>query len=282
MLYRNSDITRQNPSCFLFVIDQSSSMAQKFGDRAENQSKADGVALALNNLLRNLIITCSKADGIRNYFDVGIIGYGATVGSAWTGGLAGQELVPIRDVAHNFARMTEKVVVLPSAVPADASQQAVPMPVWVDPVAKGSTLMCQALRHAHSLLQQWLYRNPSSSPPVVVHITDGEATDGDPAPLMAALTELGTVNGQVILFNVHLSSSRDAAPTSFPDTAEGLPNVFAKTLYERASVLTPYMRTVAWNHGTMVSEEARAFVLNADPSLLVLALEIGTRPGSLW
>ena len=42
------------------------------------------------------------------------------------------------------------------------------------------------------------------------------------------------------------------------------------------------MRTVAWENGLPLTDAAKAFVLNADPTLLVLALEIGTRPGKLW
>jgi hypothetical protein len=116
----------------------------------------------------------------------------------------------------------------------------------------------------------------------VVHITDGEATDGNPAPLMEAIMDLRTVNGPVILFNVHLSSSRSSVPTSFPDIADGLPDSYSRMLFHHSSLLTPHMRTVAWDHSRMVSEEARAFVLNADPTLMVLALEIGTRAGSTW
>jgi len=269
----NVEITRRNPACFLFLIDQSSSMAQPFGTRSEvspTLTKAAGVAQALNDLLRNLIITSSKSDGIRNYFEVGIIGYGKTVGFAWQGALAGSELVPIRDVAHHFIGVNDGV---------DGEPRH---PVWVAPTAEGSTLMCDGIRLTHSVLESWVFRNRNSFPPVVVHITDGEATDGDPGPLLAALRELGTAHGRVILFNVHLSSNRGAAATSFPDSAAGLPDPFARMLFEQSSLLTPFMRTVAWDQKLFLTEQARAFVLNADPSLMVLALEIGTRPGKLW
>jgi hypothetical protein len=281
MLYTNSDITRDNPSCFLFIIDQSSSMAQFFGDRRENATKAEGVALALNNLLRNLIITCSKSDGVRNYFDIGVIGYGQTVAPAWGGPLAGQELVPIRDVAAHFARVVEKKQMVTNSR-GQLVEQTVKTPVWVEPRSGGSTLMCEALSCAHRILAAWTLRNSTSFPPVVVHITDGEATDGNPAPYMAALTELGTTNGRATLFNVHLSSRRDSVPTSFPDSPDGLPDAFSRMLFEQASTLTPFMRSVAWNNGLALSDQAKAFVMNADPTLMVLALEIGTRPGNLW
>ncbi len=280
----NNGITRHNPSCFLFLVDQSSSMAQPFGeDRVAAQTKAEGVALALNNLIRNLVITCSKAEGVRNYFDIAVIGYGKTIGSAWTGALAGGEIVPIRDVAYNFARMAERTPAA-SGVPVQTAR----VPVWVEPSAGGSTPMCEALHYSYGLLSNWLRTNNSAFPPVVVHITDGEATDGDPAPLMASLTDLKTANGSVTLFNVHLSSRWGAVPASFPDTpaalvdATGKPDPFARMLWERASVLTPFMRSVAWDNGIYLTPESKAFVLNADPTLMVLALEIGTRPGNIW
>jgi hypothetical protein len=103
-------------------------------------------------------------------------------------------------------------------------EQTTRVPVWIEPQAKGSTLMCEALKLSHDILQAWVMRNQTAHPPVVVHITDGEATDGNPAPLMEAIMDLRTGNGPANLFNVHLSSSRSSVPTSFPDTADGLPD----------------------------------------------------------
>jgi hypothetical protein len=277
--YTNSDITRYTPSCFCFILDQSSSMAEPFGERDGQLpvTKAQAVALALNNLLRNLILSCSKSDGIRDYFEVAVIGYGAEVGPAWQGALQGRELVSISQVAEHVLKLEERPVSM-----ADGTTETISAPIWLLPKAHGSTTMCTALHHAHGILSFWTNRNPSSHPPVIVHITDGEATDGDPAPYLDALANLGTGNGRATLFNVHLSSRRSAQPLSFPDQPTALPDSYAHLLFDKASYLTPYMRTIAWENGLPLSEQSRAFVLNADPSLLVLALEIGTRPGRLW
>ncbi len=70
-----AEISRDNPTCFLFVIDQSGSMDEI---TETGRSKADFVADVLNKTLYTLVTTCSKADGVRNYFDVGVIAYGGT------------------------------------------------------------------------------------------------------------------------------------------------------------------------------------------------------------
>ena len=52
-------------------------------------------------------------------------------------------------------------------------------------------------------------------------------------------------------------------------------------LFETSSPLSPTMRALAKEHGFDPSENARAFVLNADMVLLVQAIDIGTRPSNL-
>ena len=67
-----AEISRENPTCFLFVIDQSGSMDEI---TETGRSKADFVADVLNKTLYTLVTSCSKSDGVRNYFDVGVISY---------------------------------------------------------------------------------------------------------------------------------------------------------------------------------------------------------------
>src|SRR6266404_2591753 len=99
-----AEISRNNPSCFLFLIDQSGSMVDNFSGEVAKK-KADGVADAINKLLQNLVIRCAKEEGVRDYFHVGVIGYGATVASAFGGQLAGRELVPVSEIANSPARI---------------------------------------------------------------------------------------------------------------------------------------------------------------------------------
>src|SRR6266404_6147009 len=70
-----AEISRDHPTCLLFVIDQSGSMDEK---TEGGMSKAQFVSDVLNKTLYTLVTNCSKADGVRNYFDVAIIAYGGS------------------------------------------------------------------------------------------------------------------------------------------------------------------------------------------------------------
>lgn len=274
----SADISRNNPSCFLFVVDQSGSMEDTFGAAAK--AKADGVADAINRLLQDLVIKCAKSEGVRDYYHVGVIGYGNNVGPAFGGDLLGQELVPISSIAEHPARVEERTRKVDDGA-GGLTEQAVKFPVWFDPIANGGTPMCEAMAHAREILDEWIEDHPKAFPPVVIHITDGESTDGDPTEAMKALKTLQSKDGNVLLFNVHLTDNPNADTLSFPDSPETLPDQYAQTLFEGSSPLTPFMRNVAKEMGFDVSERTRGFVLNADLPLVVQALEIGTRPSNL-
>lgn len=103
-----AEISRSNPSCFVFLIDQSGSKQDPFGGGESTRKKADGVADAINKLLQNLVIKCAKSEGVRDYYNVSVIGYGTHVGSAFAGALSGRESVPISEIANQPAHIEER------------------------------------------------------------------------------------------------------------------------------------------------------------------------------
>jgi hypothetical protein len=254
-------------------------MADPFGAAESSRRKADGVADAINRLLQNLVIKCAKEEGVRDYYYVGVIGYGAHVGPAFSGPLAGRELVPISEVGNMPARLEERTKKVDDGA-GGLVEQRIRFPIWFEPVASGGTPMCQALGLAHRILQDWLAQHPRCFPPIVINITDGEATDGDPSSAADAIRKLSSSDGEVLLFNVHLSSHR-APPIEFPDTEAGLPDQFAQLLFRMSSPLPPYMRSIAQQDGYNVSDGARGFVFNADIVAVIRFLDIGTRPSDL-
>jgi hypothetical protein len=254
-------------------------MADPFGAGESSRRKADGVADAINRLLQNLVIKCAKEEGVRDYYHVGVIGYGAHVGPAFSGSLAGRELVPISEIGNMPARIEERTKKVDDGA-GGLVDQSIRFPIWFDPVANGGTPMCQALGRAKAILEGWLAQHPACFPPILINITDGEATDGDPSAAAEAIRKLSSNDGEVLLFNVHLSSHR-ATPIEFPDTEAGLPDQFAQLLFRMSSPLPAYMRSIAQQEGYKVSEGTRGFVFNADIVAVIRFLDIGTRPSDL-
>ena len=103
-----ADISRSNPGCFLFLLDQSGSMADGFSGGA-GHSKADELATIINRLLASLVIRCSKDEGVRDYFDVGVIGYGSSVKPRSTSPRTGARSCPISRLANAPLRVEDRV-----------------------------------------------------------------------------------------------------------------------------------------------------------------------------
>src|SRR5262245_49695927 len=154
----SAEISRANPTCLLFLIDQSSSMAKPFGRQPEKR-KCDGVADTINRLLYDLSLKCARADGIREYCHVGVLGYGQQVGSALGGVLAGRYLVSIGEIANNPLRVEERTRNEDDGA-GGILQRKVKFPVWVEPQAVGKTPMAETFTLASSVLQDFLRRYP--------------------------------------------------------------------------------------------------------------------------
>ncbi|MBI4626088.1 MAG: VWA domain-containing protein [Verrucomicrobia bacterium] len=274
-----AQISRDNPTCFLFLLDQSGSMADALAGEA-GKRKADKVADVVNKFLQNLVIKCGRPEGIRNYFHVGVLGYGASVGPAFGGTIGGRELVPISEVGENPARIEER-----SKKSDDGAgglvEQKIKFPIWFDPVANGGTPMCQVLSQAQKLISDWTAKNPMCFPPIVINVTDGESTDGDPTSAADAIKTLSTADGNVLLFNAHISSNINASSILFADSEASLPDDFARLLFRMSSNLTDAMIAGARQEGIAVSSASQGFVFNANLEALINFIDIGTRPGNL-
>ncbi len=276
-----AEISRANPTCFLFLIDHSSSMSSPLMGVQDNPRKAQFVMDALNKVLQNLVILASKDVEVRRYYQVGVIGYGSSVGPALGGNLSGQELVWVDELYANPLRIEERLR-KESDGAGGFIEVKTKFAVWFDPIANGNTPMCQALQLAHDILYRWVEEYKFSYPPTVINLTDGESTDGDPRPIAESLRNLSTSDGNVVLLTVHASSNPLAQQSFFPNNAETLPDDVSKIMYEMSSQLTPNMlQTASELLGKPLDQNAKAIVYNAEISGIIQALEIGTRPANM-
>jgi len=270
-------ITRKNPGCIIFLLDRSDSMKRQWGD---NQTLAQGAAHAVNEVLMELCLRAQKEPGLsRHYFDIGIFGYGIRpvaggegVESAFGGNLAGSALVPLPELRENPIEIREVAT-------ADLDMPTVKAPVWVEPVYGYRTPMCEAISVAGQHTFEWAQSHPESFPPIVINITDGIVTDSpfDGASLdewARRLTSIETRDGSALLFNIFLSPDPGGG-VMFPPTDVGLPAP-GPELFRISSVLPPTMTQNASEVGAL-SAGARGFAFNADSTMLVKFLAVGTR-----
>lgn len=270
-----AEISRANPGCVLFIIDQSASMS----DRLDEAPKADIAATTLNRTLHELIIECSK-ENVYDYFDIGVIGYGsAGPTNGLQGPLAGQLLHPISQVAANPIRVEDRAQKISDGAGSLLEVQR-KFPIWFDPVANGGTPMVAALTMAGQSLADWCDAHTQSFPPVIIHLTDGEANDGDPEPVAETIRQISTEDGEVILMNVHFSGT-GTLQIAFPDSEQDLPDDYARMLFRMSSPLTKVMREKAQSLDFNVNERSRAFMSNADEVGIALFFQIGTKPANL-
>ncbi len=275
----SKEISRTNPTAILFMVDQSSSMNDNLvNEGGAPKSKAVATADIINRFLQNLVLKCAKNEGVRDYFHVGIIGYGITTGPALSGPLGGRSLIPISEIANFPARIEERERKVDDGA-GGLIETKVKFPIWLDPVANGGTPMLDAFARSEAIISDWVQSHPDSFPPIVLNVTDGEA-DGDLRAAAQSVRALGTSDGEALVFNVHLSANSPKS-IAFPHLREALPDSFAETLFDCSSELTPTMRSYAQQKGLSPQAGAKGFVFNADLSALVAFIDIGTRPSNL-
>jgi hypothetical protein len=268
------EISRDNPTCILFIIDQSGSMADRM---TAGKFKAEFVSDALNKTLYTMITNCSKSDGIRDYFDVGVIAYGGHgISAGFSGSLSGPVFQPISALADHPLRVEDRTRFEDDGA-GGVLERKIKFPVWFDPANSGGTPMRAALIRAAEALVQWCDTHPHSYPPTILHLTDGESTDGSPDHVSQSLRQISTDDGTCLLFNTHVSTQQGEA-VRFPSDKNGLADSYAKLLFDMSSVLPGHVAQLALQKAYAIGDGARGFIFNADPKDIVNFFDIGTRP----
>jgi hypothetical protein len=226
-------------------------------------------------LIQNVVLRSAKADGVRDYFRVGVIGYGQSVRSGLGGVLPHNILIPVSELGAHPLRVETRTKLIPDGV-GGTVEQKVKFPVWFEAEAGGQTPMCEAFAAAGLAVKGFVEKFPSAYPPIVLNLSDGMPSDGNPQLPARLLTNMGTLDGAALLFNL-LISSKPVPPDYFPANESRLPDVCSKLMFRMSSVLPPKLWEAAKAEGHDIQPRARGVVINADPTAIVRFLDIGTR-----
>jgi hypothetical protein len=273
-----AEISRANPTAYIFVIDQSASMNETM---ASGRTKAQFVADVVNKTLRDLVVRCTREEGVRDYFDVAVLQYGDnSVRNALAGALSSTWLHPISTLADNTLRVEDRQRQVDDGA-GGLVTQTVKFPVWIDAHGSGGTPMQAAMAETARLVASWSDAHPTSFPPTVLHITDGESTDGDPEHNATVVKSLTTNDGSALLYNVHVTSA-NVEPLRYPSSETAMPDKYAQLVFRMSSTFPPHVRDYARDaYGITLTDQSRAMVLNADAEELVKFIDIGSRPAAM-
>lgn len=278
----SASIMRQNPTAFVFLIDQSGSMGEPTHYRGQPCSKAEAVAQIVNQTLLELLLRSQKGDEIRHYYDVALIGYGgaATANVLWPSTWANQPFLSPAELVQATTREEESVV--ERRIRDRVIRTVDKRPIWLEPVARYKTPMKSALLLAESLLQTWVAAQAGKDvyPPTVINITDGVATDATHDELLDCadrIRQLHTIDGHVLLMNIHLSDETGKS-VQFPGHVRDLgDDPQARLLYDLSSEMpASYHADIAGLFGLDQRPRYVGMCSNTDMDALVKFMNIGT------
>ncbi|MBO5806174.1 MAG: VWA domain-containing protein [Tidjanibacter sp.] len=272
----SAQITRQHKGAILLLLDLSGSMAERVVFEGRSMTKSQALAEAVNSLIQECINRSRRERSTADYFDIGIVGYAADeatslLKNSW------QSIVAL----DNTPTPTQSLRLRRTLPDGRSVETIVERRCWIEPEAKGRTPMGKAFQLARRMCQSWCCKHPDSFPPIVINITDGEATDAtaeEIGALAQSLRSLSTNDGNLLLMNIHLASEHDTPtePLRFPNEGTPLPNNrHAQLLYNISSPL-PELYNAAIEELTHTPPPYRAICYNASLDELVGLLAIGS------
>ena len=277
-----AQITRNTPTAFIFLIDQSVSMQNYTTLYGEEMPMAEAVARIVNHQLNELVLRCIKGSETRDYYDIAIIGYGEKAYSGWKGELEGRDFVkPSELKEHPYKKITTKKE---TRTRKGVKVVEVEEVQWIEAEAtEGWTRVHHAFEKAKGLLDEWMEKHHDKDcyPPTIINITDGEFNGATKEYVLQQANELKSMftnDGNVILFNIHISANKAVCVTCPASKDEVSFSSLATTMYEMSSLLPMrYSDRIADLRGDGTpNNRYRAMSINADMSTLIQLMDIGT------
>lgn len=277
-----AQITRNTPTAFIFLIDQSVSMQKYTTLYGEEMPMAEAVARIVNHQLNELVLRCVKGSETRDYYDIAIIGYGENAYSGWKGELEGRDFVkPSELKEHPYKKITTKKE---TRTRKGVKVVEVEEVQWIEAEAtEGWTRVHHAFEKAKGLLDEWMEKHHDKDcyPPTIINITDGEFNGATKEYVLQQANELKSMftnDGNIILFNIHISANKAVCVTCPASKDEVSFSSLATTMYEMSSLLPMrYSDRIAdlRKDGTP-NNRYTAMSINADMSTLIQLMDIGT------
>ena len=152
--------------------------------------------------------------------------------------------------------------------------------------------MDKAFIRAQEIALRWLKSHPEPNqadrslcfPPVIINITDAKHNgNGNHLAVSEQIRKYGTKEGNILIFNCHFTETM-AQPAFFPGDIKDVEHLdeygLARTMFLMSSTIPQSLREEAaplLPKRQRLHSQARCFVYNADPDILIKFLRWGTQ-----
>lgn len=244
--------------------------------------KMEAASLIANFAIDELLVRASRANEVRNYYDIAVVGYSGD-GVEMIIGDENDSLTDIKSLMERRPQPRRYNIIQQDT---DGNMVSAPITLheWVEPKACGSSPMYEALIQIKRLIADWC-DNPHHRycfPPLVINISDGGCSDAEYDELIDIakdIRELHTADGSTLFVNIYLSTECDNENHSiiFPSTDEIIEDENESLLYQMSSPLPKELEHVIFElRGGDSPKSCKCFARNA-PICEVFALaDIGT------
>lgn len=279
-LYRKP-ITHRQRTAIVFLVDCTLSMLQPGKVGALVMPKYQIVELMCNLMIDELVIRATKHGAIRNYYDIAALGYsGDGVQSLLPGDSEGFIAV---DRLVDLTPQPKTMVIKHYIKGNEPSESPMTYHGWIEPKPFGTTSMVEGLVNVYMLTERWCRNldNRENFPPMVFHFTDGAYNEADKADIIDLTSRIKnsyTLDGDTLLFNIHLSSADDNYSSAF-HTNRGFKTASyeRRLMFDTASMVPKSLESyVSYIFDIDPKGPYRATLFNVSACELISLLNIGT------
>jgi len=241
------------------------------------------VSDVINSTIDEIIIRCQKADGILDYFNIAVIGYGENdCTNLLKRNYAGKFWYKPSDLKSNYleTKIFKQEVVIRGRIYQEERQQK----IWIKPTANGKTPMKKALIMAKELIEEWVKDNEYSFPPIIINIVGSKVSDVNNyyelIDIAKDIKRIKTNDGNVLLFNCHISNN-NIPPVIFPKSEVEIldGDFFSYILFVMSSDIPEiYFELIIENFNKdLPYTKGKCMAYNSNISSMIKLINIGTR-----
>jgi len=235
--------TSRTPALVIYLLDVSASMNKPLGSKR----RIDIVMEALGAALKQMVFRSTKGGRLAPRYRVALLAYSDGVWDLLDG---------IKTVDH-VARLG-----VPELSPMHTTETA------------------KAFAQAEKLLQAELPNLQDCPAPLICHMTDGEYTGSDPAPIARRIMQMAVPDGHVLIENIFISdkllpeaiTDLTRWPGILPDTK--LENEYMNKLRAMSSPLPQSYRAVMLENNYHLSPKALMLLPGTSPELVAMGFQM--------